>query len=99
MQKFELTVVLPEKATQAKIKSTQKDLEQLIKDNKGKVGKSGNWGTINLAYDIKGNSSGIFILYPLELNPDSVININENLKRREDIIRYLLVKIKEKAKK
>lgn len=98
MQKYELTVVFPGKTTQAKRKSTQKDLEELIKDNKGKIGKLENWGTIDLAYDIRGNRSGIFVLYPLELNPDSIININENLKRKEGIIRYLLVKKKGKAK-
>jgi small subunit ribosomal protein S6 len=92
MQSYELTVVLPGKATEAKKKSTQKDLEKLIKDNKGKVGKLEDLGKIELAYKIKGSDSGNFLFYPLELNPETIGPINEKLRLKEEIIRYLLVK-------
>jgi small subunit ribosomal protein S6 len=92
MESYELTLVLPEKTTPAKKKSTQELVEKLIKTLKGKITKVDEWGELKLSYKIKGSESGIFLHYWLELEKQAVKEIDTKLRLEEDIIRYLLVK-------
>lgn len=93
MQKYELTLVLPEKATPAKKKSVRELIKKLIDTNEGKVVKEDEWGKIDLSYEINGESAGVFLHDTLELKPESVKQINEKLRLEQDILRYLLVKM------
>lgn len=104
MRKYELTVLLDGKATAAKKKSVKEKLDKLIEVNEGKLGTFEDWGEKDLAFPIKKSMSGIFLHFPLELNPDRAKNLSSKLKVEDEILRYLLVKneegkIKKLAKK
>jgi small subunit ribosomal protein S6 len=92
MNTYEMMLVLPGKATATKVKSSKEELEKLISTLKGKIVKSEEWGKKDLAYNIKGNTSGNFLLYNIELSPEGVKALRDKLKMEEEIIRYLLVK-------
>lgn len=92
MRKYELTVVLPGKTTAAKKRSTQTKLEKMIKGVKGKVGKVDDWGKIELSYPLAKNDAGVFLHFPLELEPEAAKGLDSKLNLEEDIIRYLLVR-------
>ncbi|HLE48529.1 MAG TPA: 30S ribosomal protein S6 [Patescibacteria group bacterium] len=92
MNKYELTLVLPEKFTPAKVKAQKESLEKIVKILKGSITDIKDWGLTPLSYKIKGNSAGIFILYELELESDSVSKLKDKLKTEESIIRYLLIR-------
>ena len=89
---YELTVVLPEKATPAKKKAVDEIVEKLVKVSKGKILKKDDWGKLELFYPIKKESSGNFIFFELELEPEQVKNLSQKLNLEEEIIRLLLVK-------
>lgn len=92
MRTYELTIVLPGKATAAKKKTTQAKVEKAIAALKGKAGKVDDWGKRELAYPIAKNETGIFLHYQLELEPESAKNLDSKLNLEENVIRYLLVK-------
>jgi len=92
MEQYELTIVLPEKATSAKKKAAQDLIEKLTKTLKGKVVKVDDWGELKLSYQMLGNESGIFLHFSLELDKQAVKNINDKLRLEEGFIRYLLVR-------
>lgn len=95
MNEYELTLVLPEKATPAKKKSVIESIEKVVKTIKGKVSKKDDWGKLELSYPIKDNVSGVFLHFKLELEPDSAKNLEQKVKVEDDIIRYLLVRAEE----
>jgi ribosomal protein S6 len=66
--KYELVLVLPGEATSAKKKSATETLEKIVKIFKGKVVKATDWGKRELAYKIKKNNSGVFMIFDLELS-------------------------------
>lgn len=99
MDKYELTTVLPGKTTSAKKKSAREFVEKLVKTLKGKVAKIDDWGELPLSYKIKGNESGIFIHFWLELDRQAVSGIDNKLRLEEGIIRHLLVKKESEPKK
>ena len=92
MQKYELTIVIDGEVSAAKKKSIQSTVEKLLKTNKGKVVKTDDWGKKDLAYKMNKSTTGIFIYYDLELEPEQASVLPRELNLNEDIIRYLLVK-------
>lgn len=92
MNNYELTVVLPGKASSAKKKAGKESIEKLIKILKGKITKFDDWGEKRLAYEIKKNTSGTFLHFQIELETGSAPEIDKKLRLDEEVIRYLLVK-------
>ena len=89
---YELTIVLPGKATPAKKKSMREFVEKIVSVLKGKVLSTEDWGEKNLAYKIQKNETGAFLFFVLELNPESVKALDDKIRLEEGIIRYLIVK-------
>lgn len=92
MQKYELTLVLDGKMTPVKKKSTRGDVEKLVATFKGKVGAVEDWGEKPLAYNIGKVTSGNFLFFPLELDPQEVKGLATKLNLTENIVRFLLVR-------
>ena len=92
MQTYELTVVLPEKASSAKKKAVTATIEKITSAHKGKVVKLDDWGLIKLAYRIAKNESGNFLHFNLELDSSGVKTLEDNMRREDSVIRHLLVK-------
>lgn len=92
MNKYELTVLISGKATPAKQKSAGEKIKKIVEVFKGKVEKVDDWGKKDLVYKIKGNESGIFTLFNIELNPEDVKKLNDKLKMEDDLLRFLIVK-------
>jgi len=89
---YELTIVMDGKSTPAKKKTAGEKIEKLVKTNKGKIVKSDDWGSKDLAYTIGESDTGSFMYYELELESEGARTIPNKLKLEDDVIRYLLVK-------
>jgi len=94
MEKYELTVVLPPKTTEAKKNSVMADIEKVFKTLKAKIIGTKDWGEIELAYKVKGNTTGKFLFIELELEKAGLKDLSDKLKMKTEIIRYLIVKSK-----
>lgn len=92
MSRYELTIVLPGKATSSQKKSVQERLEKLVKLLKGSVAAVEDWGEIELSYKIEKNTTGVFLFFVLELPKESVKDLREKLRLEDGILRYLLVR-------
>jgi len=92
MQLYELTLVLPDKATPAKKKQVTSTIESMVKVFKGKIKTTKDWGKIKFEYPIKKNESGNFLHFVLELEKESASQIEQKLRLEESVIRYLLIK-------
>ena len=92
MNNYELTIVLRGSATTIGKKTASEKVEKLVKNLKGKLVKSEEWGKIDLAYKIDKEGSGVFLFSEFEMDSQDAKNINEKLKLEDDIIRYLLVR-------
>ena len=89
---YELTIVLPGKVTSAKKKSVTADLTKMVNVQKGKLGKVDDWGEKQMAYEIDKNTSGTYLHFPLELDPQMVSSLDKKLKLNKDLIRYLIIR-------
>lgn len=88
---YELTIVTDGEASANKVKSVDKDINELVKVLGGKVIDTDKWGKKDLVYKIGKSTTGNFTLYSLELNAEATKELPAKLNLNEDVIRYLLV--------
>lgn len=89
---YELAIVMPGGTTAAQKKSMQETIEKMVKVNEGKILEVDDWGKTDLAYQIKGNDAGYFMIFTLELNQHSAKAFLEKIRLEEGIIRHLFIK-------
>ncbi|HSX14511.1 MAG TPA: 30S ribosomal protein S6 [Candidatus Saccharimonadales bacterium] len=66
-------------------------IEKIITDAGGKVIKRDNWGKKRLAYRINKHDFGVYVYFKVQLQPESVRQVEDSLRITEEIIRHLLV--------
>ena len=67
----------------------------IIEEGGGKVASSEMWGLRSLAYRIKKNRKGHYVLLNLDAPSPAVQEMERNMRLNEDVIRYLTVRVKE----
>ncbi len=91
MNEYELTV-LYHPDLEIDIDKALAKVEKIIKDNKGKIVKSDNWGKRKLAYPIKKEDHAVYVYYDVEIPGESVTKIEGILNITDEVLRYLIVK-------
>ena len=69
--------------------------QALLEANGAKVTKREYWGLRNLAYKIKKNRKGHYILMNVEGSGPAIAELERNLRIHEDILRYMTVRVDE----
>ena len=61
----------------------------------GKVTKRENWGLRNLAFKVKKNRKGHYILFNIDGPPAAIAEMERNMRIHEDVLRYMTVRVEE----
>jgi len=82
------------------ISATQADTlaetySNVIAENGGKVTKRENWGLRNIAYRIKKNRKGHYVLLNIDGPPAAVQEMERQMRISEDVLRYLTTRVDE----
>lgn len=77
------------------VESLSVTFADIVKANGGKVTKTEQWGLRNLAYRIKKNKKGHYVLFNIDAPPAAVAEMERNMSLHEDILRFLTVKVDE----
>lgn len=95
MANYESVLIARQDLGAAQVNTLVSELSEVIKKEGGEVVKVDNWGLKNLAYRIKKNRKGHYVLLNI-VAPSSAISEYERLIRlNEDVIRYMTVKVDE----
>src|SRR5215475_7930375 len=68
-------------------------LKTIVEGNGGKVEKQEYWGLRTLAYRIKKNRKGHYVLLNLNAPAPAVHELERQLKINEDVLRFMTVKV------
>jgi small subunit ribosomal protein S6 len=66
---------------------------QLVADNGGEVKKREYWGLRNLAYRMRKNRKGHYVLMNIAAPPAAVAELERTMRINEDVIRYLTIRV------
>ena len=95
MTNYESVFIARQDLGAAQVNTLMEDLSKIISDNGGEVVKADNWGLKNLAYRIKKNRKGHYVLLNISAPAAAVKEYERIMRFNEDIIRYMTVKVEE----
>jgi small subunit ribosomal protein S6 len=93
MPYYETVFIARQDLAEAQVKTMVDRFTKIITDQGGKVHKTENWGLRNLAYRIKKNRKGHYVLIETDAPPAAVIELERNLRLDEDVLRSLTVRL------
>lgn len=94
MQRFYETIFIARQdITANQVESLAKQYTSVIKEYGGEVFKTEFCGLRNLAYKIKKNRKGHYVLMNIAVKPEGIQEIERQMKINEDVLRYLSVRL------
>jgi small subunit ribosomal protein S6 len=73
------------------IQTIVNDVESLVTKQGGTIVRSENWGRRKMAYEVKKQSEGNYVLLRFQASPEFVARLESYFKLSEAIIRYIVV--------
>lgn len=89
---YETVFIARQELAQAQVDELTNALSKILTDNGGKVVKTESWGLRTLAYRIKKNRKGHYVLIESDAPAAAVIEMERNMRFNEDVLRYLTVR-------
>ncbi|MDP3058504.1 MAG: 30S ribosomal protein S6 [bacterium] len=95
MRKYETMFILSTDFSRDQITETVERFKAIITNNGGQIDKAVEWGKRRLAYEVKKQREGFYVLINFTAEPgvekelERVFNINEG------VIRYLIIRLEE----
>ena len=93
-RKYEGCFLLRADLPEEEIEKEAENIEKTLINSGANIVKKENWGRKTLAYPIKKKQEGVYYLFYFTAPSTIKQSIEENLKLRENILRYLLIKRK-----
>lgn len=69
--------------------------KKIVNDNGADVKRTESWGLRNLAYKIKKNRKGHYVLFHIDGGHEAIAEMERNMQLHEDVLRYMTVRIAE----
>ncbi len=95
MPYYESVFIARQDISGTQVDSLTESLTNIIQEGGGQVTKKEFWGLRNLAYKIKKNRKGHFVLLNIDGPSDAVLEMERNMRINEDVIRYLTLRVDE----
>ncbi len=95
MANYESVLIARQDLGASQVSSIVSDLSDIIKKEGGEVVRVDNWGLKNLAYRIKKNRKGHYVVMNIAAPAKAIAEFERIMRFNEDIIRYMTVKVDE----
>ncbi len=99
MSKYESILIARQDLGQTQVNDIVATLSDAIKREGGEVVNVDNWGLKNLAYRIKKNRKGYYVVLNISAPANAIFEYERLARINEDIIRYMTVKVENFANK
>lgn len=98
MPYYETVFIARQELSSAQVKDLTENFCKIIKDGGGKVVKTEDWGLRTLAYRIRKNRKGHYVLIETDTPSAALIEMERQMRLADEVLRYLSVKEDELAK-
>ncbi|MCF3945363.1 30S ribosomal protein S6 [Acidiphilium sp. AL] len=95
MPLYECVLIARSEVTQQQVDAIADGVTAQLEGEGGAVKKREYWGLRNLAYRIKKNRKGHYVLLGLDAEPASVNEMERQLGLNEDILRFMTLRVEE----
>jgi small subunit ribosomal protein S6 len=92
---YENVFIARQDLSQAQVDALADQFTAIIKEKGGDVKKRESWGLRNLAFRIRKNRKGHYILMNVDAPPAAIQEVERQMGLNEDVIRFLTIKVEE----
>ena len=93
MNFYEAVFIVRQEASTSHVEAVTQELVKLIESFGGAVSKTEFCGLRQLAYPIKKNRKGYYVLLNVSSPSNNICELEKKFKLHEDIIRFLIIKV------
>lgn len=93
MRSYEMVLIVRPDLEGDELDEVIAEVGDLIKRNDGDVTKVEPWGLHKLAYPIKDQQEGRYVLTNFELEPRNVKELERALRLRESVLRHMVIRL------
>lgn len=97
MREYEVLYIVRADLDDDKVQDAVKRVNTLIERSGGAVERTNLWGKRKLAYEVKHQKEGSYVLQDFQIEPTRVPELEAALKITEEVLRHLIVRKPEKA--
>ena len=94
MNKYESVIIVNPNVDEAGLKALEDKFTGLINEN-GKVEEVVDMGKRKLAYEIKKNKEGFYVVFKFEANPELITELERVYRITDEVIKFIVVKEEE----
>lgn len=95
MPLYESVFIARQDISSAQAEQLTSDFSEIIANMGGEVKNTESWGLRSLAYKIKKNRKGHYVLMHIEAPSDAILEMERNMRLNEDVLRYMSLRIEE----
>ncbi len=90
MQKYEVIVIISSDQEETVLAALIEKIKGWITDGGGQIDSVDNWGKRRMAYMIRKQREGIYVLFKVQMPPTHSANLERNLRLQEAIMRFMI---------
>lgn len=91
MRAYEVIYIVHPDLDDSAFKQINDQMQTWIKDAGGKVAKADVWGNRKMAYPIRKQTEGQYVLLHTEMDPSLCSELERQLRLQESVMRFLIV--------
>ena len=95
MRLYESVFIARQDITSAQVEAMADEFAEIITSAGGSIKKREHWGLRSLAYRIKKNRKGHYVMFNLETGPEALREYERIMGLNEDVLRFLNLNIEE----
>lgn len=95
MNKYESVLIARQDLGASQVSNIVSELTNVLKKEGGEVVRADNWGLKTLAYRIKKNRKGHYVLMNISAPAAAIAEYERIMRFNEDIIRYMTIRVDE----
>ena len=89
---YEVLYILPSKYSDNEVEGVSKEVNTMLENAGALILKSEVAGKLKLAYNIKGNQHGTYILAYIEVDGAKLAKIDQDMRLSDNVVRHVIVK-------
>ena len=93
MPLYESVLIARNDVTQQQVESIADEIAATLEADGGSVQKREYWGLRSLAYRIRKNRRGHYMLLGLDAKPDFIVEMERRLRLNEDVLRFMTLRV------
>ncbi len=93
MSYYESVFVARQDITVAQADALSADFCKIIEDHGGKIAGVERWGLRSLAYKIKKNRKGHYLLINIDASGEAIHEMERQMRLNEDVLRYMTIRV------